>query len=467
MDVTPVTHFYESMRSNIIGWHDAFAELIDNSFDADAMRVEIECDGTRTSISDDGIGAPDLASMIRLGGHSGHRRQGLGTYGVGFKDAWLYIGDTAEIKTTHKGQTLSLRVNLRTDIKQVDGRWEAPDPLVVPASNGDRGTHVVFPVRHSYRHTPKQDIVRKLGLTFMPAIESGKQIIFKKRNKRTPIEPYKIPPLLDRIVDSFSVGGKDVSIDIGITLDGHHVEHPGFLMCYGHRVIRVSPIGMAGYSASRVTGKVVLGNGWRLTKNKNDLVDLAEPLGDAIHSRIKFLCEKAEQLSEDIESRELLSTVEGMMNSMLAGVKKREKRPGSGDSEGTVQPKHTERKRRRAASVDESQPGSVEVPGLPGGTRRRGVSLKWFSAEESIIGQPDSLSNCVLLNKDNAFMAHCKRLGIKEAILSVAMGVWLHDLYNTKGKQKLAFEMHDYVSGWGRVMNSLKFDAKEGDSDAA
>ena len=52
-DFTPDVHLIESMRNTRLGWHDAFAELIDNSFDAGAAQVAIEFSGKSVTIADD------------------------------------------------------------------------------------------------------------------------------------------------------------------------------------------------------------------------------------------------------------------------------------------------------------------------------------------------------------------------------------------------------------------------------
>lgn len=451
---TPVLHVVEGMRNSRLGWPAALSELIDNSFDAGAMQVSIEFAGKTVTVTDDGGGAPDVLSMVVFGSHKRHRSTSLGQYGIGLKDAWLWCGDTIDIRTTREGATTSIRVKYPADLNEVEGRWVGPDPVTVAAGSQDKGTRIRF---EGIRRTPPADeLLRNLGRTFMPALESGRQIVVSIRGARRPVQPYKLPQKYDTVIDTFEVEGRQTSIDIGIIKDGERIEEPGFLLCYGHRVIRTCILGTGDYSAGRLTGKVVLGPGWKLTKNKDDLSDFHDQLDEAIYSRISWLCQKAEQLAEDIESSALRAEIESLINSAVSETKGKERRGGSSGQTGTVEPVASGRKRRRAEKVHLVE---GDVIGRESGSRRRGVKLHWYSADESVIGKYDATSGSVCLNDNNQYIAKVKKTGNREALYAVAMGLlaYGHCTHEQGGRQKLLMPVGEFVPNWGRLMNSIRF----------
>lgn len=454
-DFTPDVHLIESMRNTRLGWHDAFAELIDNSFDAGAAQVAIEFSGKSVTIADDGAGATDVMSMVTFGAHKRHQTTSLGQYGIGLKDAWFWCGDTISIQTTRAGHTTSLRVRYPQDIRQESGRWIGPDPTVTDALPHEKGTRIRFDGLRP--RTPSQDVFRRLGLTFMPAIESGRQVVFVKNGKRQPIEAYRLPQLIDPVIDTFEVDGRQTAIHIGIVRDGQRVEYPGFLLCYGHRVITTSNIGCGKYSSQRMAGRITLGPGWKLTKNKNDLSAFDESLEASILQRIEWLLKRAEQLAEDIESNALRSELASLINGGLRDLKGKEKRNSpTGEPSGTVRPVHSGRKRTTAAKIHADIAGDVAVAG---NGVRRGLQMDWCIDHEHIIGRFDSLSKTVMLNTANGFVASIKAARNMQALYAVAMGLLANHIssQDDAGQMLIKFDSVGFIADWGRLMSSIDF----------
>jgi len=453
-DYTPELHMVESRRNDRLGWPAALAELIDNSFDAGATRVEIEFSRRSMTVRDDGSGTSDVTMMIRFGGHKKHRTTSLGTYGVGLKDAWLWLSNRITIDTRHAGQRQTLDLDYAKDL---DDKWIGPDPIT-EASEGPSGTTITFQPLHSNRTAPKEETYRSLGLTFMPALLEGKQIVVVSGNKRKPIRAYQLPASSDVVEAEFAVHGRTVKIKIGIANEGVKIDKPGFCLCYGHRVIKpFTTIGTGNYSSQRMVGTIVLGSGWKLTPHKDDLSDLDEDLADAIFSRIEPLLQQAEQLSEDIESNQLRHELEESLNIALQSAKAREQRNGKERETGTIPSVNTGRKRRRAEKFNILEPGSVEVTGDGLTKRRRGIKLDWCEIDSDQIGLCDQLTNTVFLNVTNSFIAHAKDQDNKEALRAVAISLLCHDYATHEGKQPFIFEKRDFISSWGLVMSSLKF----------
>lgn len=454
---TPLLHTLEGERNSRLGWHNALAEMIDNALDADACQVLIDFGSKTLTVTDDGTGAPDVLSMLRFGAHKKHRTTSLGHYGRGLKDAWLWSGNTIDISTVHQKVKRTLRVCI-DDFVEREGRWEGPDPKECAARNGEHGTRISIEGVRQGR--PDAGTIAKLCMTFMPALEAGRQIVIGKSGQgRKPLEPYKLPMFLECVQDTFEVGGRKTSINIGIVRDGQKIDYPGFLLCYGHRVIKASTIGVGNYSSARLTGTIVLGDGWKLTRNKDDLSDNLDGLDVAIHYRIQSLCKKADALALDIESRELLTEIEGLVNAGIKGAMVREKRRSAENETGRVEPVGSPRRRSKADKVHPDKPGSVVADGIAG--RRHGLKVDWASFEKNRIGDYEPLDRRVRLNTNNGFIERAKQKHNMEALYAVAMGLVAHHEATHEGRQRLIVECTDFMSDWGRVMNSIEFADKE------
>lgn len=458
MFITPDPHYWDSKEAENIGWHDALAEMIDNAFDAGAMQIEIELRGKRLSVKDDGNGVKSIADLLTLGAHRRQKTTSLGMYGVGLKDAWMYFSPRIGVVTHHAGVLTEYEFD-RTEMKTVDGAWVAPDPVSIPDTTGERGTMIYFdPIRQS-RTRPKEETFNRLGWTFMPALESGKQILFLSP-KRKPIKACQLPATTERVETEFSIDGKSVKLTVGIMAEGskNPAPDPGLWHCYGHRVIRASTMGFGNYSAAKMCGVIQLGEGWKLTPHKNDYAEYCEQLDAKIYESIEPLLSKASRLIEDIASTKLRSEIEASLNAAIADAKSREKRDGKKNESGTVLPAHTGRKREKAANVDITKPGSVRDCGLP--RKRRGVQIDWCQIGPDRIGQFDDSANKVLLNTDNAFIAYAKESGNEDVLRTVAIGLVCHCHCMFQHKSPLMFDKHDFTAAWGVVMASIKFEKK-------
>lgn len=467
MELTPELHVLESYRHDRLCWLDALGEWIDNGFDAGALSVTIEFGQRAVQISDDGEGLPEMSRMYRLGSHRRGRHTSLGKFGVGSKNAAAWAGRRVFVRSTHGGVTREVTIG-PGDIVVKDGRWIGPDPIERTALPGEKGTIVRV---ESCRKAPPRESLGRLGLIFMPALNNGKQILLKMNGKRKPIEAYREPLMQDVVADKFLVRGKPVEIEIGILRDGQAREYPGFLLCYGHRVIDTTSIGVKEFSCARLSGKIILGEGWSPTKNKNALSDNSEELADAIHERIRWICQRAETLSESIASKSLRLELEDMLNDSLKSAKSREKRkhrdnePGESSDQDPNKPKKRG-KRGKASDFDSSKPGSVDVDdGVKKGT---GIKMDWYTAKDGdTLGRYDSPAKTVLLNDANAYLIRAKRQRNLEALYGSVMGIYLYHESTNKGRQRLAFEFTDFLSAWGKVMNDMHFaEDQDGQSKA-
>lgn len=405
------------MGAQNLPWWKAIGELVDNSFDAKATRVAIKCVGRTVNVSDDGHGMPDIAVAITIGGHRKHDQDGLGAYGVGLKDAWRSAGERIEVATVRSGVRSRLDFSIES-IQLHDRTWKLPKPTT--EFTGEKsGTTIVLHLREG-KNKPGSDAWEMLAWAFTPALSTdGRQIV--QGNDRTvkPLVACKFPALSEAVAETFDVHGKQVTIRIGIMAPGERIFKGPFWVQYKHRNIVGSSIGVGEYSDDHLAGTIVLGDGWKLTKNKDDFDDHKEELADAINARIKPLLIKAATISQDIESTALTATIAGMLNAAIAN-NKREKRAALKETSGTVTPVASGKKRRRAKKVSDL-PGDVR--GGDSKLPRRGFTLGWYADENDVVGQYDYHANRIKLNIAHQFVKQLKEAKNTLGLYSIAAAV--------------------------------------------
>lgn len=450
MDLTPDIHQIQSEAAKIWPWHHVLGELIDNAFDAGANQISITMKASSLEVTDDGCGMSDVAPLLRRGCHARRKQTALGMYGVGFKDAWTFIAGPhgpLEVATRHRGVETRLSIKSPSDITS---DWQGPDPTQAQTDKPD-GTTIYFPKMCASRRGPRVDLDDKLSKIFSPALRSGRQILVKRcKGRPVPLTPPDDPELSDVIADTFEVCGNEVAIRIGLLPEGKRSPYTGFALSYRHRVIEETTIGTGKYSASRVAGSITLGDGWMLTRNKDNFVDNREDLADAIFSRIERLLEKAETLSETLESQQLTDKLSGMMNAALSGLRK-EKRKSPREETGAIIPASTGRRRRNATeSTNES--GSVDAPGT---RSRHGITIKWI-AMDSDIGRYDGSNNAVLLNTDHPFVMGRREAREYTTLFTIAWGLYCYGRCHNEGQQMLLLDKFDFISGWSMLLTEME-----------
>lgn len=365
-ECVPSTHMIRAWAEQNLGFKKAFAELIDNALDAGATRVTIEFRGSaksRTmSVVDDGRGAPDILAMVRLGAHQEHPGTRSGRYGVGGKDAVLWVGgaeSALSIKTVHGQKLARLQIDWRELLRL--GEWRFEDPTSATASVEDgRGTTIV--VERVARQMPAgadwQNILSELGYIFAPALKRGVQISIGRDGKQAqPIQKWQPPKLEDGyLVTTVSAGGRTAKLTIGIIASGETTTKRGIsYFLEGTRVIQeASAKGCGDYSTAHVCGFVELDRAWALTKNKDALVG-GDELYVAVYEAARPILERARTKTQEASSKELRLGVQSAINKALGEANAKARR-GSGKRRGAATPKNTGRKHTRA---EVEQPGAT------------------------------------------------------------------------------------------------------------
>jgi hypothetical protein len=447
-DYTPEPHYMLSMANQGLPWWKALAELIDNGFDAKGNRVEIAVKGRTVTITDNGRGMADVMKSIRLGGHCPVNGRGLGMYGVGLKDAWLSSGDRIDISTVHCGKKTSITV----DIRDISATWQGPDPVVTDSTEKP-GTVIVLHLRPG-RNTPSDDVFRKLALIFSPAIVQGLQIVRVVNGKSKPLAAVPLPEFSESVQDTFDVNGKSVSLHVGILKPESRMTEGPFCFAYRHRIIEASSLGAKSMSCMAMGGMITLGDGWEFTKNKDGIAENCDALEDAIYNRIKHLLVKANKLAMDVQSDQIRTELESMVNSAVDDAK-REARHSTRESQGTVKATGTRGKRTKASKIHADLPGSVTEAGEH--VRRRGLRIDWCQIQNDLIGKYDSRTNTVNMNLEHPFVAAAKMTPNYPALFAIAFAVYSDWLCTHKDGHRTMFEVDDFGSTLGRLIKGMKF----------
>lgn len=349
-DLMPQTQMLDAQASAPLGWKRCLAELIDNSFDAKATSVRITYGGKTLIVEDDGIGCCEVDVFFRQGKH--RSKNGLGRFGVGLKDAALWLHGTTEVRSMSKAGGVQCSINWKRFIE--GGKWTASAQRL-PASDAT-GTRINFSGIHKTNLLDAH--IEELGYLFYPAIESGRQILFRRGNKRhAPIPAFQFPPLSNVLEVESDVQGKPFRVRAGIVLDGYDNPHPGFTIAYKHRVITNTADGCGGYGTARFVGVVQLGEQWRLSRNKDELVEDAALLAETLHLLCRETLAEAAEKSRIVTLSGIETTIETNLREALRQSVKA-KREGNGGKHGTVTPRDTARSHERAAKI---QPGEKRL----------------------------------------------------------------------------------------------------------
>lgn len=454
ISIIPNTYMLRAMSRQNIGWKNALAELIDNSFNAGANRVAIRIKKRTVTVEDDGRGMKDITCAVRLGDHLEDVDPGNGMYGIGMKDAWFHAQGEMEVQTTRNGKRSLLAADFNQLVQQ--NSWSIPGPVHETAPKEQSGTKVTLTCGRK-RQPPQKGHFEQLALIFSPAIESGKQIVVTRAGKSKALKPVRLPELQEAVEETFEIDDKVVSFRIGIVRDGQRMQNGPLWYQHKHRIIQSCALGVHGYSTERIAGVVRLVSGWALTKNKDDFDDNKEQLGEEIQRRCKSILINADRLSTDIATRALNIEIEGALNSAIADCRREKRKKGS--TTGVAIPVDSGR-RRRKASKSTDNPGSVEDGDHPR-QRSRGLTIDWRCLDGETIGCFDSTCNVVALNVSNSFLQHAKQSGDSQTLTCLAMSIFTDWACKHKDGNRTLFEIHDFCQCLGEIMKTLAPDAKE------
>lgn len=469
VDLTPKAHVLHSFMNTRILWHNALAELIDNSYDhGQANSVEIIIEDNVVKIKDDGRGVSDVTSCFRYGDHRVSGKEGISKYGVGAKDVWLAFCNTMRVITVKDG----IKTTAEADCEKMASyqTFEMEDPESIAAQDGEIGTVIELHLRGG-KKKPSDDVFDKLRWMFTPALKRGFQIIFTRRIgkaiTRRPLRPEELPLMTDIVQAEFDIQGKGVKIEIGIVADGQEMKNGPFWLIREHRIVQSTSLGIKnGYGAKKIGGAIYLKEGWSLAKHKDSLMELVDELSDAIFERIEGVLKKADDIADVFESKALRCDVAEMLNSAINnaetsdGNSKKKQRRDSGDSTGSIAPKNTGRKQKRTRKPKDEDGKYIDDSSGSKASRKLGrnqIQFDWFNSDGNGVGHVDALGRFVWLNENNKYVATLKHESKKTelALLIAAMISDHHCRHDDNGQSLLAFNYDNFSESFGSIVNEF------------
>lgn len=424
----PSGEILKSIANEGLTWFTALSELIDNAFDANAQHVVVEVGKPKPKekgleflvIQDDGDGCADLIDMVCLGNHVPHRSTQLGRYGIGAKNAMLWIGDegsTAIVESTRGGKTRMLTCKW----KEYGKHWEIPDDAMSEcvASVGQRGTTITLQNcerRWPGDGKPLEKLTEDLGYHYSRAIKDGRQVQIRRigRGGVRVLQAWTPPPLTDVVDTTIMVDGRSARVHAGIVKDGHANPKPGITYSHGFRVVlKYCALGCGDLPYGNVCGVVELDRSWHLTKNKDDIARHKEELGDAVFAVLHAMLEKAHKRGHQIQCSKFDQDINAALNEVCGKPEATAARKPGKEKPGTVKPVGTGRKAKRA---ERDQSGNA--------FKRRASRLTLtFGNLGAERGFGEASGNNIILNEADPWIAKMRKEQNRDLVLHAAFQI--------------------------------------------
>lgn len=448
MDIGPTTDYLRSLRSAGHSFSVILGELIDNAFDAGAKSVSIEAHGRKGQrdcgdliVSDDGEGCDDLAVMLAPGKRKQHAGTKLGRFGIGSKDAAIWLWGTTVIRSVRGSVVREATADWAAI--EASGTWKIRPPIESKAEPGDHGTRITFSrIEHRFPDGKNFDaLVAELGYLYAPAIKRGLQIKIAGKGRQPIVVPRYELPRLEEVIDvNITVGNKRARVYVGVVPDGVDNPKPGITYMHGFRVImQANGLGCGGKNYSRVCGFVELDGQWRLTKNKTGLDRDEEELGEAVFAAIRTVIERAAQQSMSIRNAALAQNLTAMLRGMATGEGDARRTP-TGEKPGSIEPKDTDRKHRNARKHREGDSRRTINVGA--------LSIGFKPCEEPTIGSVDLRGKMIWLAENHPWVFRQREKENVDALLSIALSL----LAATEPDAQIKMP---FVGGDGQAFNVL------------
>lgn len=367
IDITPKTHLIASTRRADMPVWLAIAELIDNSIDAGSNEVLIDWDltGKCLCVADNGAGAPNPSSLVRIGDSDPISKTPTGRFGVGTKDAIGALGMIAEVSVVRGGMVRSVYADF--DQIRLSGNWTAKGEEREACGTDTRGTTLrILGVDRRFNVLQQ---IEKLSKVFAPTLRNDCVIEFNG-------ELLVAPPVVkvtDRRDGSGFFEGKAYSWWAGIMADGEKING-GWRTCFGPRMFEETTCnrsyGTGSMDIHKFYGEMTLIEPlkaephelWNVNKNKTNAAELQDLL-EAVYPEVSELLEQcAQEHSLTLEASMENELSQELTNSLNETVRMRERRKLSDEKQsGTVIPSDAGRKRQRASKTQEGN-GSILCP---------------------------------------------------------------------------------------------------------
>lgn len=440
LNIGPTPDILHAMRARSHSWAVILGELIDNSLDAGADQVTVEFQkGKKLLISDNGTGCDDLHAMLAIGSHRPQKTTKLGRYGVGLKEAACCLWGRMDIDTVHNGVRREFYVRWESLAKQSE--WTIDAPTAFEAKEGEVGTRILFSGFDKEYPGNYDELVNVISGTFSPGLRDGKRIVFKFPQKSDAIcKAHEPPPCEPNFIDQWiTVRDKKARVRCGIIQQGYVSDREGFIYSHHHRVIQNTVLGAGGLSMRHIWGSVELTNQWKLSTNKECIVNNFDLLCEAVNKLCRPLLEESHRRYNLSASTKLTNSLAMKMQDALNSLSKRQKAKRSPRTfkSGTVNPTGSGSPHSQARVT---QPGNR----FHGGLGKFGpLSIEWRTYSYDTLGHVDSGGSRVFLNENNPWLVAMQQDGNEQALHLVCSSMWANQYLGLNPSQKSLPGLYD------------------------
>jgi Histidine kinase-, DNA gyrase B-, and HSP90-like ATPase len=276
------------------------AELIANSIDQDPTEIALSLDRKKPAftISDNGNGCPALEKMIRIGTHVPSKKDTIGRFGVGFKDAVIWLGDYVTIDSmTRKGKKQMAIADwqemISLDSWNVGFRNDSAREM--------HGVTVEVTDLRGHRFRAWNQVSRYVAELFSAAIDAGITIAVDGKT----VQSIPQPLLTDAVEFEGTFGGLGFKGVAGILVDkksgvsGWEIRYSPQTICLGY-----AKAGFGTYSSQGFYGRFYMVDAdkkWKLNRNKTASDDLEDVLNcEYMQSVIRPILEKIKARGESL-----------------------------------------------------------------------------------------------------------------------------------------------------------------------
>jgi anti-sigma regulatory factor (Ser/Thr protein kinase) len=332
--LVPKPHMLKAVRARNSSLSAAIYELGDNSLDhgrASMLTIIID-NAAGVIVTDDGIGIDDINRLFRFGDASAYSDLAqIGQYGVGAKNATIWLGDVVTVETVRNN--IKHRMSVNWAAVERDGEWpEEYSGKGKAAKKHERGTRITIEklARH-YQLATSEKLAKDFGHIFAPALRRGVRIevVHKLARGDTQIlsvQPFTPADLSEIIAISGTVstphGDLPWSGRAGLSaslVDRFNAVH----IAFRHRVIEATRDPFQGASAPTLYVEVQLDDTvpWKhqLSEHKDKVVRYRDELMESVHQTIRELLEKSQQQAQNLALKAMTAPVEAQLKKAMRG----------------------------------------------------------------------------------------------------------------------------------------------------
>lgn len=455
-----------SLVQNQLTWPAALSEFVDNSFGPDAgssenMTIEVHKD--RIVLRDDGRGFQDINALYQLGsGASRQSTRDIGLYGIGSKQAQLWIGATITIETIRDGRMhkhcVKWPVFWSKDGPSLRANADWPNGYEGKGKPSDgKGTTITIERLHPGKPRLHADSVcRQLGLTYGPAVKDKRSITLIDLRGKYEVRHSVKPDEPERLTDSGAfvgaVRGMDYRLFVG-RQEKYESRYNALFVTWGHRVITIERTPFERALPSHFYGRVDLGDSWKkcLSANKLDIASNKDELMSDVYDKCKALIDLYDQFEKELAAEIFLEDISDYLAKTLKVI---DDSTGGKFSSGEVirgeNKGKADRQKREAKDGGDKQADDADANAYPIRIVRESL------ADDAYRVSQDGPTFVISLNDDLPYVADAFTQPFKIAptwgIVSAALSAYLV-LTNHKIAQK--YEDHETEFRIAKLCNRL------------